>query len=550
MIDLSLDKLIAINEVMPGKYTVYKKGSRYYAKRNDGKIPYKSDDWHTVMNDVLGDLTTGRAQKEKVIVKGDIEINGRVNGVSDLILDMSRANVKQVANANLNDLLLFDTKTNVDIIVGVLDGNKQNQATPTSESNGHGIHLKDCDYFTIHVAKEIKNCPVYGIYGERCENITVTGKRITQCIKGIYFIGTRPAYMGGSGVFDLRNILIAMEEIDNGTAIVNVADAFGVKVRYAENVKVLSGIFHDFAQANNSWVGEGMILSQCKDFLVQGVICHANSENGVDFNACTGGTIRDVTAYENGQSAKEGSGIMLEDNDTLNLPLRDITIENCCVYNNGQNAGLANKSKVGLGIHMAISGSQNISVHGLKGWDDQEIETQVALIGLTGDELNNVRVEDCPVLDNEFTYGLIFIGETALKTGLYFRNGIGVQKIYVTTATVYYLRGKVTQPFYDDTDSTPNVHLLGARNSTAGGGQSTSATPTASKEYTVVCYDQLVWSTDSGNADNSITIKDENGATIKSGLSTLDAVLLKVGWTINWGAFTGTPPTVVVVGAC
>ena len=84
-----------------------------------------------------------------------------------------------------------------------------------------------------------------------------------------------------------------------------------------------------------------------------------------------------------------------------------------------------------------------------------------------------------------------------------------------------------------------NVNHLVETNGDAAG-------PTvASQDYIIINIPCRIISTDSGNTDCSIAIKDVGGNTIESGLSTYDN-WLEIGWTINWGAFTGAAPTVTV----
>lgn len=71
-----------------------------------------------------------------------------------------------------------------------------------------------------------------------------------------------------------------------------------------------------------------------------------------------------------------------------------------------------------------------------------------------------------------------------------------------------------------------------------------ASNPVASTDYTVENVDIFIYSSDSGNTDCSISIDNDNGDLIATGLSTLDGVFVPVGFTINWGAFTGANPTV------
>lgn len=73
-----------------------------------------------------------------------------------------------------------------------------------------------------------------------------------------------------------------------------------------------------------------------------------------------------------------------------------------------------------------------------------------------------------------------------------------------------------------------------------------AAVPAASTDYVVEGIDLVLSSTDSGNTDCAIQIKDADGNNINpSTLSTLSFIYLPIGYKVNWGAFTGAAPTVV-----
>ena len=75
-----------------------------------------------------------------------------------------------------------------------------------------------------------------------------------------------------------------------------------------------------------------------------------------------------------------------------------------------------------------------------------------------------------------------------------------------------------------------------------------ATTPTASTVYTVNGGDLIVTSTDSGNADCSITIRDGGNATVQAGLSRFTHLYIPLGYDVNWGAYTGAAPTVTIHG--
>jgi hypothetical protein len=90
------------------------------------------------------------------------------------------------------------------------------------------------------------------------------------------------------------------------------------------------------------------------------------------------------------------------------------------------------------------------------------------------------------------------------------------------------IASKITTPYQS---SGANYQSLGFKGS--------AAAPTASTEYRVCGGKFLVNST--GGTGVSITIKDESGNTVASGLTTLTQMLLPNRYTINFGAFSAAP---------
>jgi len=74
-----------------------------------------------------------------------------------------------------------------------------------------------------------------------------------------------------------------------------------------------------------------------------------------------------------------------------------------------------------------------------------------------------------------------------------------------------------------------------------------AATPAANTDYTVSGMDIKISSTDSGNTDCAIMLKDPGGNNVlQAALSTIDHMYVPRGFQLNWGAFTGAAPTVTV----
>jgi len=93
--------------------------------------------------------------------------------------------------------------------------------------------------------------------------------------------------------------------------------------------------------------------------------------------------------------------------------------------------------------------------------------------------------------------------------------------------------GVISNPF----ENTENTVGLYDPSGTA------SATPNANVDYEVVSTDVMITAT--GGSGVSITIKDVDGNTVASGLSSISALYLPVGYKINFGSFSSAPSVTV-----
>lgn len=74
----------------------------------------------------------------------------------------------------------------------------------------------------------------------------------------------------------------------------------------------------------------------------------------------------------------------------------------------------------------------------------------------------------------------------------------------------------------------------------------TAAVPAASTDYTVIHNDMKISSSNSGNANCAIMLKDQNGVNVLlAALGTIQEMYVPRGFILNWGAFTGAAPTVI-----
>ncbi len=187
------------------------------------------------------------------------------------------------------------------------------------------------------------------------------------------------------------------------------------------------------------------------------------------------------------------------------------------------------------GIHIESASSYDVISGNTVVQDYGSVQTNKGRfgIGLSGDN-SNLLIESNTIVGTFATSGGgsggaghigFFVIPTAAVFTIVYRNNIGYDPF-----------GMIVSPFA----SSPNT--MGPFGNSPGG------TPLASTVYNVILIDQQLTCT--GGTATSITIKDSLGATFVSGVScTSNPVFyMSVGETINFGAFTGTAPTVSVLG--
>ena len=145
---------------------VYKDGDRVYAVDSDGKTIAEGEagvDDASVIQSALDSLTAGRTWKERVVLVGDFLIRDSILIPSYTTLDLSNAFLKLANGIDKNLITNADwnsSNTQIEIIGGILDGNKSNQAD-NSAGNNCGIHFRNVTYWKINKVY-VKNCRVDG----------------------------------------------------------------------------------------------------------------------------------------------------------------------------------------------------------------------------------------------------------------------------------------------------------------------------------------------------------------------------------------------------
>jgi len=125
-------------------YIIWSGSDGYYALSGlSGQIDYSGSNATTVISGAIGNLTSGRTWKEKIILKGNFSLPAAVNLTDYMILDMQGA--KLVLQNSIDDNMIYGSGSDyVEIIGGYMDGNKAGQTTL-----GDAIRLLDCSNIII-----------------------------------------------------------------------------------------------------------------------------------------------------------------------------------------------------------------------------------------------------------------------------------------------------------------------------------------------------------------------------------------------------------------
>lgn len=140
-----------------------------------GALQYYSTNQSKVINFALGNLTSGRTWKEKVLLKGDFSIDPIIKMPNYAILELN-GKIIQTANKNLTIIQNINwTNGNHDfeIVGGTWDWNRANQGATA----GAIIWLKYCSNFTIRDAK-LTGSNWAGILLTACKNGFVSNNEV------------------------------------------------------------------------------------------------------------------------------------------------------------------------------------------------------------------------------------------------------------------------------------------------------------------------------------------------------------------------------------
>jgi hypothetical protein len=259
--------------------------------------------------------------------------------------------------------------------------------------------------------------------------------------------------------------------------------------------------------------------------------------------------------------------------DSWNTPSNDTT--NACVYiSTYRNVIFENVSIAGeYGttacpvplIYLDLNDTGGTATHAyviLNNLYLAETQTDAIQIGGTGGEVRiheiqaGIRSYYAAVSTPNVAGSIVLIKNTASNMGVYVNGGwvaSGQAKynwfygLGALGKNIIVKNVKGYNPYGKQTTGTPGIPAFSANAAgiVAYDAGDLSTTPSASTNYTIYNLDMIITST--GGTGVNITIYDPNGNTVASGLTSLTAMYLPVGYKINFGAFT-VAPTVTICG--
>lgn len=454
-------------------------------------------------------MTSGRTWKEKVAIKGNHDLDAQLVFDDYMILQL----MGKLTRPDSTDFTLIDTngKSNIDIIGGIIDGNKDNVTTDqelidiTTGSQHIMIggmklqnHIYESIWATGNTTKDIKILNNW-FSNQRCCGIWINGN-----------VGVRPS-----------NIIIS------GNHIYYSYNTEGIALYYCDYATVINNIITYTNRA-------GIVLQAVKHATVESNILR---ECGIELDPEFGLSSQPAIFLHNGcedvgivdnDISESYTGIYATDAKKLRIGLNGITL---CDGMGMYLGGVEGAEIIGNGVSdnsHVVANSYALSI----GKSGATPCKKLSVIGNNFGHINETDQRGVYIASGATTEHVVFLGNQF--GGLSFKAVVIAGNI-VTFRSNPNLNpvGKDTTPF----DNTNNqISCLAA---------SLSNTVTSAKEYTIAHTDVFIKSI--GGTVSDITIKDASGNTIESGITSLDIPrFLPVGWKIKW-TFS-VAPTIIVVG--
>ena len=242
-----------------------------YAKSGDnGEIMYSGDN-ATVINNTLNALTSGRTWRERVVIKGDFEISSTIEIPSYTILDLTGAKLKLADGTNDNMIQFVNggqsTPRYIDIIGGILDGNKTNNTAGSGITDNGAAYSLTCNLYDVKITSfEEDGIKLYQwavSWVERCEIISNDGNgiyvsnmdRLELAFNEIYYNSENGIRISGSHLVDIGSKISANDK--HGISGTGLIQASFIGTWLGNNDHDNTGTYHNIyiLQNNNRFIG-------------------------------------------------------------------------------------------------------------------------------------------------------------------------------------------------------------------------------------------------------------------------------------------------------
>ena len=377
-------------------YIIFKDGDIIKAKNGrTGKIEFKGTFLSTVVGNVFQALSAGRSNKAKVAFIGEFEVDDTISLVSNLSLDLRGAYFKLKDNANVN-MFKAVSVSNVELIGGILDGNKANQDPTEVQWKKRGI-LIDSSSDVVIKDMLIKDATRDGIAIHASSDV----KLENVVVKDAGFQGFAVRYNS--------------HDIEFSNCLAEGCNSLGFDVGESYNVKM-----YNCTARNN---GQHGIASDWANRLqIANCLAEGNTQQGFQIGDSSGthtpyeATLVGCRSLNNG-----GSGFNIINGAYY------VTLGNCIAKGNGAQGFRVGRDSYGItfeGCHAIANGQRGFSIEyaydieliGCEAWNNGQTATGDGIF-ITGDSTTpatGIRVIGCRCSDNQATktqrYGINISG--------------------------------------------------------------------------------------------------------------------------------------------
>lgn len=227
-------------EGLPYSYMIFENSTAtYMVNGTTGAIDWQSTDDDAITNAALGNLTSGRTWKEKVLLKGNFTFSSKVELLDDIEIEI-QGNI--YLEDGVNDYVFYAlAKTDIEVSGGRIDGNSAG-----NPSSGDIFRFVNCSNVYIH-DMTLLNAHYYGVcFTEKNINVVVEKCRIDNATVGIYFgTETQDSHIIGNYVTESSYMGILCSYTENCTVSKNYVrdsgwdtDADGIKISNCVNTVV------------------------------------------------------------------------------------------------------------------------------------------------------------------------------------------------------------------------------------------------------------------------------------------------------------------------